>query len=728
MTKRPFIAWCACLFGLTLLAYLPALQGGLLMDDAEHITRPELRSLAGLARIWFEPGATAQYYPLLNTAFWLEYRLWGDAVLGYHLANVFQHALAACLLVAIARRLQLPGALLAGLIFALHPVCVESVAWISEQKNTLSAVFYLAAAFVYLGYDRERTASRYALASALFVVALAAKTVTATLPAALLVVFWWKRGRLEWRRDIAPLLPWFALGIGSGVFTAWFEQRYSGAHGPDFEQTFLERCLIAGRALWFYACSLFWPADLMFINPRWTPDVTIGWHYLYPAGALALAGTLAAMARRNRGPLAALLLFAGTLFPALGFVNVNWFIFSFVADHFQYLACIGVIAPVAAVLTIGAKRLASPFVAQASAALLVAVLAGLTWRQSSLYRDAETLYRDIVARNPTAWLAHNNLGTILEEKPDGLPQALAHYRRAIELKPDHARAYSNLGKALLKTGDTAGAIAAFETSLELQSASAEVRVNYANALARIPDRLPQAVAEYRRALDTAPGYALGHYNLGRALATLGRPAEAMAAYRRALQLAPDHADAHNSLGNLLADDPLRIDEAMAAYRRALQLNPQHAEIRRNLALLLASLPGREAEAAAELEHVLRLAPDDHETRYQLGALLATQPARLADAASHFETLVRALPDSAATHNALGSVLARLPGRTQDAIRHLEHALQLNPTFVEAHYNLGRLLAEQPERRAEAIAHFEEALKLRPDLEAARDLIERLRRR
>ena len=233
----------------TLVAYLPALRGGLLWDDNMHVTQAELRSLQGLWRIWFDLGATQQYYPLLHSAFWLEHRIWGDAVLGYHLTNVALHAASACLVVMIVRRLSLPGAWLAGFVFALHPVCVEAVAWISEQKSTLSGAFYLAAALTYLCFDRTRRKSQYFLALGLFVLALMSKTVTATLPAAMLVVFWWQRGRLAWRRDVLPLVPWFAVGVSAGLFTAWVERspQFIGAQGPDYALTLPQRFLLAGR-------------------------------------------------------------------------------------------------------------------------------------------------------------------------------------------------------------------------------------------------------------------------------------------------------------------------------------------------------------------------------------------------------------------------------------------------------------------------------------------------
>ncbi len=295
-------------------------------------------------------GATQQYYPLLHSAFWLEHFMWGEAVVGYHLTNIVLHALSACLVVMVMRRLSLPGAWLAGLVFALHPVNVESVAWISEQKNTLSGVFCLASLLIYLHFDEDRQKSKYLLATGLFVLALLSKTVTATLPAVLLVIFWWRRGRLEWKRDVLPLLPWFALGICAGLFTSRVERTFGGASGTDFLLTPAQRLLIAGRAICFYAGKLFWPANLTFFYPQWKIDAAVWWQWLFPAGVLALGLGLVLASRRYRGPLAGFLIFAGTLFPVLGFLNVYPFRYSYVADHFQYLACLGIIVPLISVL------------------------------------------------------------------------------------------------------------------------------------------------------------------------------------------------------------------------------------------------------------------------------------------------------------------------------------------------------------------------------------------
>ena len=217
---RPGAGTWAILFAACFAVYAPALTGTYLWDDNAHVTTPDLRNAWGLFRIWFEVGATQQYYPVLHSAFWLEHQLWGDSVLAYHVVNVALHATAAALFGALLRRLAVPGAALAALLFALHPVCVESVAWISEQKNTLSLVFYLLAALAYLRFDERRHARDYAVATTWFVLALLTKSVTATLPAALLVVQWWRHGRLDVRRDVVPLLAWFALGVAAGLHTA----------------------------------------------------------------------------------------------------------------------------------------------------------------------------------------------------------------------------------------------------------------------------------------------------------------------------------------------------------------------------------------------------------------------------------------------------------------------------------------------------------------------------
>ncbi len=596
----PPAAIYALLLGLGIIVYFPALGGQLLWDDSGHVTRPDLRSLAGLGRIWFEFGATQQYYPVLHSAFWLEHLLWGDATLAYHLANVALHAAVAFLFGLTLRRLTLPCAWLAAALFLLHPVCVESVAWISEQKNTLSAVFYLGAALVYLRFDRDRRPALYAAATMLFLLALLTKTVTASLPAALLVVFWWQRGKLDWRRDVLPLVPWLLAGAGMGWITAHFERVLIGAQGADFTLDFASRVMLAGRVVWFYVGKLLWPAPLLFVYPRWTPDASVAWQWLYPAAALLALGILLGTSRRQRGSLAATLLFVGTLFPVLGFFNVFPFVFSYVADHFQYLASLSFFAVVAA----GAGRAGRHFprATRVAALLILVLLGGLTWRQSRIYRSATTLYEATLQENPQAWLAHHNLAiilansghadaailhleTVLQLRPNYAPaennlgddllrldraaDAIPHFRRALELQPDYAVARCNLGVALAALGRTEEALPHFEAAARLNPTYGEAELNWGLAL-MLTRRFPEAVPHFERAIRLEPASVYFQLMYGRALANAGQPGGAIPHFETAIRLDPNSVEAETELASVLARLG-RSNESAVHARRAREL-------------------------------------------------------------------------------------------------------------------------------------------------------------
>jgi tetratricopeptide (TPR) repeat protein len=567
-----------------LLAYQPVWQGGFIWDDAAHVTRPELRSWQGLWRIWSDVTAAPQYYPLLHSAFWLEHKLWGSAPLGYHLVNILLHAFSAVLVALVLRRLAVPGAYLAAAIFALHPVHVESVAWITEQKNTLSAMFYLAAMLVYLHFDQTRKKSLYSCALALFILGLLSKTTAATLPAALLVIFWWQRGKLSWRRDVLPLLPLFVLGAVAGVFTAWVERKLIGAEGADFAISLVDRCLIAGRAIWFYLGKLFWPAELIFVYPRWQVSSAVWWQYLFPAATLLLLAGLWAVRRRWRAPLAALLFFVGTLFPALGFFNVFPFIYSFVADHFQYLASLGIITLASAgiALLLDRWRLSSRPAGYILCLVLLATLATLTWRQSRTYADIETLYQTTIVGNPDCWMARNNLANtwVGQGKWD---KAIVQYRKALAVKPNYVDAHVNLGVALERRGRLDEAIAHYRQALAINPNFVNAYVNLGAALER-QGRLDEAAAQCRKALEIAPNCVGAHVNLGMVLRRQGRLDEAIAQYLKALAISSS-ADAHVNLGAVLAWQG-KFDEAAAHFRQALEIDPTHTRARQNLDVIL----------------------------------------------------------------------------------------------------------------------------------------------
>jgi tetratricopeptide (TPR) repeat protein len=680
----------ALIFCATVLAYLPALSGGFIWNDSDYVTAPALRSLGGLGRIWTQLGATQQYYPLLHSAFWIQHRLWGDHPLGYHLVTLVLHAGSAVLFGLVLKRLAVPGAWLAALLFALHPVHVESVAWITEQKNTLSLAFYLATAAVYLQFDETRRPRTYVAALALFVASLGCKTVTATLPAALLVIFWWKRGRLDWRRDVLPLLPWLALGAATGLFSSWVEQTYLGAQGEDFNLPLLARGLVAGRAIWFYFGNLVWPFNLNFVYLRWTVDTAVWWQWLSPLGVLAVGAALWVLRRRTRGPLAAFLLFVGSLFPVLGFVNLYGARYSWVWDHWQYLPDLGPIALAAAGLTAGWRHTALRlrWLGPGLVAALAVLLGALTWSHCGMFHDDQTLYLTTLARNPGCWMAHTNLGLAWSQMPGRLNDAIAQYEEALRLNPDDAEAHNLLG----------------------------------NAWSKMPGRLNDAIAQYEEALRRRPDFAEAHDNLGLAWSKMpGRLNDAIAQFEEALRLQPDSAEMHNNLGFAWSQMPGRLNDAITEYEEALRLQPDYVGAHDNLGVAWAQMPGRLNDAIAQFEEALRLQPDYAEAHDNLGNAWSQVPGRLNDAIGQYEEALRLKPDFAAAHFNLGNAWARLPGRMNDAIAQYEEALRLKPDFAPGWHNFGVIWFQLGNLPAAAAA-FREELRLSPNNPAAQQAL------
>jgi tetratricopeptide (TPR) repeat protein len=669
------LGWQAViLLGVVFVAYLPAWHGGFLWDDDAHVTRADLRSWHGLYRIWFDLGATQQYYPLTHSAFWLEHRWWGDAPTGYHLVNLFLHSAAAWFVSLILRRLAVPGAFLVALVFALHPVHVESVAWITELKNTLSAVFYLSAMFCYLSFDRKRSWCWYAAALVLFLLALLSKTVTASLPAALLVVFWWQRGRVGWRGDVLPLLPFFVIGAVGGLFTAWVERTYIGAVGSEFEFMPIERILIAGRVVWFYLGKLVWPDPLIFIYPRWEIHMLVWWQYLFPLGMVGLLAGLWLVRNRWRAPLAALLFYGGTLFPVLGFFNVYPFRYSFVADHFQYLASLGIISLLVAVGygLVSRWRPGSGRVRVMTGCVVVGLLGTLTWRQSRQYSDVETLYLETIRRNPGCWLAHNNLGNFLNGAGRA-EEAIPHLEEVVRLKPDYPNGHNNWGNSLQAMGRIEESIERYQEALRLDPEYAEAHNNLGTSL-QAAGRFEDAIPRFEEAVRIKPGYAEAHNNWANALTHLGRPVDAIAHCKEALRIKPDYAEAHNNWGRAL------------------------------------SVLRRPREASEHCREALRLQPDYLEAHVNLGNALNTLD-RPEEAVAHYEAALRLKPDVAETHNNMANALNALK-RYEEAVSHCEEALRLNPGYVAAHLNCANALKALG-RDDEAARHVQQARRLSP---------------
>ncbi len=532
--------------GLTLaiaLAYLPAMHGGPVWDDDYMLTgNPVMTQAGGLWRILFDPSAMQVYYPLTSATLWLESRLFGLTDLtGYHVVNVLLHAANAVVLWRLLRRLDVPGAFAAAAAWGLHPVGVESVAWVTEHKNTLSGLLYLTSLWALLrslgviGPERRPRAGRawYAVALATFALALAAKTTAVTLPAAALLVAWWKAGRVR-RRDVWAVVPFVAVAAVAGAVTQHVETHVTGTWDPAWSLTPPQMVLVAGRALWFYAAKLAWPAGLSFAYPRWRVDPAAAGQWAYPAAAAGvIAGLWAARGRVGRGPVTGVLFFAGTLVPALGFFHVLYQRYSFVADHFQYLAGVGLIAVAAA--AVARTRLPPPAKVAIAAAVLV-TLAGLTARSARRFASDAAVWRAALDVDPGSTLANLNYGSALVGAGD-YDAAMVPLRRAAADPTSAGRVWYNLGLIADGRRDYRGAVACFARSAAVEPFDPRSHFEYGETLL-VTGRFPAAAAELRRAVALRPGWAGAHDTLGVCLLHLGRPADAAAEFAAAGRLDP----------------------------------------------------------------------------------------------------------------------------------------------------------------------------------------------
>lgn len=597
--RRAGFFWPALLLvGLTLLAYLPVSKAGYIWDDDAYLTaNVYLNDLAGLREIWFTWGATPDYYPLTFTTFWLEKRVWGDSPTGYHMVNVVLHAVGAILLWRVLLRLRFSEgvALVCAAIFAVHPVHVESVAWICERKNVLSGALYFLAMLAFFRFyryedDEPIAAHRWpwlAMTIALYLLSELAKTVTVTLPVILLVIVWWKRARLT-RRDIAIALGMLVLGLPLCYPAMWTQRHVVVAYGPEFDQTLLQRVLIAGRVIWFYAGKIVLPTNLTFIYPKWDINPAVWWQWLFPITAAATPFALWRLRDRiGRGPLAAVLCFGITLAPASGFFRIYWHRYSYVADHVQHLASTAIVV----LLVCAAASLLQRFVrARATPMLVAAVVIGVLGVQAFVqcfaYRDAMTLWQDTIAKDPTSWMAISNRGVQYELLGDEA-RARADYERAIEINPKHYESLGNLATILTREKNYARA-----ESLARRANEANPRYSPAyHALAKLAletGRPGEAVAVYRQAIDSRPRDSEMRYNLAVALARIGEIAESYTRFAEALKRNEDDAMTLRAMGRFLELQSRRGD-AIAFYRKALAKDSSDIESMQRLAWLLATV-------------------------------------------------------------------------------------------------------------------------------------------
>jgi protein O-mannosyl-transferase len=530
----------------TVLAYQQAWHAGFIWDDDVYVTANRLLTAPdGLQRIWFSLESPSQYFPLVYTTFRLEHAVWGLNAAGYHWINILLHAANALLLWQLLRALRVPGAWFAASLFALHPVQVESVAWITERKNVLMGFFFLLALLSWTIFCERQSRNKwrwYALAIGCYALALFSKTTACTMPAALLLILWLKREPITARR-IAQVGPFVLLGIAMGLVTIWWERYHQGTQGTLFAIGLPERFLIASRGFWFYLGKLAWPAHLSFSYPHWEMSATNPTDYTWLA-AIAVLVVAIWFGRRwvGRSVEVALLFFATTLSPVLGFIMLYTFRYSFVADHYQYLASIGPLALFAAGTTtpFGFLRIQQRFLNPIICGAILAVLGLRTWQQAGVYANHETLWRAVIAENPGSWMAHNNLGIALAQS-GRIDEAFEHYDKALEINPGYAEAYYNRANALLRAQRVDDAIANYKKALELEPRISPAHANLAAIFLRRGE-LDEAIAHFEKAVELENGNATYHALLADALRRAGREQEAQFQLRKAAELDPRRAN------------------------------------------------------------------------------------------------------------------------------------------------------------------------------------------
>jgi tetratricopeptide (TPR) repeat protein len=707
------------------------------MDDNAMLTdNPLIAAADGWRQFWFTAQPVNFFGPVTATTLWVEWRLWGMHPLGYHATNLALHCAEVLLLWGILRRLRLPGAWLAALLFAVHPLNVETVAWVAQRKNLVAMLFFLVSIHCFLktgmafpaadapqrgaGADgASRPPSPFSLwywpSLIAFILAMLGKASVAPLPLVLLgLIAWHRRPAL---RDLALLAPFFAAAAALGAVAVWTQRLAS--HEIVRSAGFEERLLGAAAAVWFYLFKALWPAKLVFVYPQWRIAATNPLWWLPLAAAVGVTGVLW-RARRSwgRSPLFAWGYFCVMLIPVLGFTDVYFMRYSLVADHYAHLALIGAVCWVAAAgahawarASAGAKaRQRIPLAAAASAAILL--LAAATWRQNGIYRDARTLYQATVDANPDCWMAHNNLGVELAKTPALMPDAIAHYEQALRLKPDYIEAHNNLGIALEAEGRAPEAMAQFEEALRLDLDLADVHTRLGSLFFKA-GRFQDAAAEDAAAVRLQPARAKGHVDLGLALAAAGQADPAIAEYEAALRLDPQFAEAAFYLAVSL-EGANRLPDAIAGYKRALAIRPDYYVAHNNLAVALCNA-GKVAEAVPHYEEAIRINPAYYEARYNLGFALSSL-GRTAEAISAFRGAVDLAPANPAARTALGNALFA-NGQVDAALNQFTALIRMDPKNADAHNCLGACLAAKG-LIDRARVEFETAVGLRPDFAAA----------
>ncbi|MGD0383572.1 MAG: tetratricopeptide repeat protein [Thermoguttaceae bacterium] len=583
----------ALIVGAVLIVYLPSISGGFILDDDNLLTNsPIVKTSDGLYRFWCTSEAP-DYWPVTNTTFWIEWRIWGMHPTGYHITNLILHIVASLLIWLILRKLSIPGAFWAAMIFAVHPVNVESVAWIAQRKNLMAMFFFLLSILCYLKAEmhsppqnrlyRPQVSRWYWFSLTAFVLAMLSKGSVAILPVLLVEIVWWLRHITRW--DLLRTAPFFLAAVTLTGVNVWF--RTHGLEVAFRNAGFIERMLGAGGAVWFYLDKALFPVDLTFVYAQWHIKVDNPLWWLPLLAVLIVTSVLWRYQKGWSRPfLFAWGFFCIALIPVMGFVNVGFMKHSLVADHYQHIALIAVIALAAALWSTWYRK--AQGAVHWSVMILPIVAAGAlafqTWAQSGLYYDKITLYQVTLEKNPEFWMGQYNLGNALADV-NRLSEAIEHYKQALQLNPDYFKAHNNLGVALVQAG-----------------------------------QYQEAIEHYRQSLKLNPDYPDAYYNLGIILDKTGHTQEAMKNYEQALRLKPNDPEVHNNLGKIFLDIG-RLPEAIEHFEQALRLNPDYPTAHYNMGKAFVK-KNRTQEAIEHFQQTLRLKPDFTDVYFDLASAYA----------------------------------------------------------------------------------------------------------
>ncbi len=696
--------------------YVPAMQAGFVWDDRIFLEAGAVRDVSGIWQIWFSPSVIeneSHFWPLVYTTFWLEHKLWGFEPLGFHLVNIALHLANTLLVWRLMVRLAVPGAWLIAAVFAVHPLHVESVAWVMERKDLLSTLFYLAAFWTYINFTKTRRSGSYLASLVLFGAGMLCKSIVVTLPAVLLLWHWWSSGRVTCG-DLLRLMPFFLVALG----IAAADMAFSRIREPiSFDYSLVERALIASQALWFYVGKLFWPLDLAIIYRHWKVDAADPAAWLYLAGAAAVPVMLwIYRGRLGRGPLACVVFFAVTLSPILGFIDFGYMQYSFVAERYQYLGGLGIIVLVVAMATRSAGKWkgAGRWATLGLVGLLLVLMGTLTWRQANIYRDVITFNSHILALNPAARFAHVNLakglfdlgrldealaaaqiavdkGAVPAEAHTALGATLAvmkrfeeaehHLRRAVELKPGFMTPLHNLIEMYRRQGR-------YEDGLEAalivigQNPNSFVGQSSSGLMLLQLNRFEEAETYLRRAVELDPRNATNLQNLAEALRKQQRYEEAVEWYGKVIEADPDLVQAYAAMADTFIQIK-RYDEAASTLERALGRFTDSIWRASLHNLMGMAEEGRvDYEAAAE-QYRLAYRSNSHfeEAVTRLAALHFTRE-HYEDALKYFRAAAEINPGNPSTWSNIGAVLHRM-GRDEEAVASFEHALSVDPDYEQA---------------------------------------------